>query len=611
MTCIVYGQNVLQTEEYKAIIRIKDEHEQCKKLIQLGTKKDNVLEEYDNALMLFEKAELLTRKKSCYDLKPNLYLQWANCLTRIESFELAKEKVELGLNSPAIKKKPLVKAKLLNTKGAILQNLFFYKKALQAYNESAYIYTRIRNPEGEAAVYGNIATTFKNTGNFKEAKQFFLKSERIMLKHSLWDEYITSVNNRANMLSQLNDYRGAKNLLIQALTIDKGKLKKKEVLVFTYLNLGLICGELNEWQNAFDFLDKGKELTDEWHLSEANYFDYFHLKAYLLAKKGNKSEAISNYKKAISIKQNSKEAYSLYNEISEIYRQQKQLDSALYYQTKRVTYFDSIYETEIHDQAKFQGQRLQMMSENYRKELQNNKQRYHLINLKKTNYLYLSIIISLFIFLLFIILYYRQAKLKARKEHLQSEVDFLKSQMNPHFLFNSINNIYVLMEEDKESAANILLNFSDLMRYQLYECNVQEIQLSKEIAFINNYLAFEEMRYSNTIELALNIQSVEKEKYSIAPLLIQPFIENAFKHAPKQTKNKSVISIEISVKDSYMRLVVTNPYLPDQSSNLPGGIGLNNVKKRLKLLYPKHHKLIINNQNEQFRIELELKLKNL
>lgn len=611
MTCVVYGQNVLQTEEYKAIIRIKDEHEQCKKLIQLGTKKDNVLEEYDNALMLFEKAELLTRKKSCYDLKPNLYLQWANCLTRIESFELAKEKVELGLNSPAIKKKPLVKAKLLNTKGAILQNLFFYKKALQAYNESAYIYTRIRNPEGEAAVYGNIATTFKNTGNFKEAKQFFLKSERIMLKHSLWDEYITSVNNRANMLSQLNDYRGAKNLLIQALTIDKGKLKKKEVLVFTYLNLGLICGELNEWQNAFDFLDKGKELTDEWHLSEANYFDYFHLKAYLLAKKGNKSEAISNYKKAISIKQNSKEAYSLYNEISEIYRQQKQLDSALYYQTKRVTYFDSIYETEIHDQAKFQGQRLQMMSENYRKELQNNKQRYHLINLKKTNYLYLSIIISLFIFLLFIILYFRQAKLKARKEHLQSEVDFLKSQMNPHFLFNSINNIYVLMEEDKESAANILLNFSDLMRYQLYECNVQEIQLSKEIAFINNYLAFEEMRYSNTIELALNIQSVEKEKYSIAPLLIQPFIENAFKHAPKQTKNKSVISIEISVKDSYMRLVVANPYLPDQSSNLPGGIGLNNVKKRLKLLYPKHHKLIINNQNEQFRIELELKLKNL
>jgi two-component system LytT family sensor kinase len=192
---------------------------------------------------------------------------------------------------------------------------------------------------------------------------------------------------------------------------------------------------------------------------------------------------------------------------------------------------------------------------------------------------------------------------------LQSELDFLKAQLNPHFLFNSINNIYVLLDENKEKASEILLKFSELMRYQLYECNVMAISLSKELQFLGNYIEFENLRYSNKISVSYNINQVDAGGLVIAPLLLQPFIENAFKHTPKKKEQQSRVQVHTTLRGTEFLFEVTNTVDASQTaSDLPGGIGLKNVKKRLKLLYPGRHDLKITKTDQQYTIVLKLTL---
>jgi two-component system LytT family sensor kinase len=130
--------------------------------------------------------------------------------------------------------------------------------------------------------------------------------------------------------------------------------------------------------------------------------------------------------------------------------------------------------------------------------------------------------------------------------------------MNPHFLFNSINNIYVLLQEDKDRAARILLKFSELLRYQLYDCNVSTILLNKELQFIDNYIEFETLRYSNKIQVHPAIKGLQTDRLRIAPLLLQPFIENAFKHTPKHKNEQGVIHIKAMLHGTKFSLEVNN-----------------------------------------------------
>jgi two-component system LytT family sensor kinase len=209
---------------------------------------------------------------------------------------------------------------------------------------------------------------------------------------------------------------------------------------------------------------------------------------------------------------------------------------------------------------------------------------------------------------LLLFLYFRQYRLRVKKEHLQSELDFLRAQLNPHFLFNSINNIYVLLDEDKNKASAVLLKFSELMRYQLYECNVPLIQLGKELLFLENYIEFEKLRYSNKIGVSCELDHAFSGNLLIAPLLLQPFIENAFKHTPKGRYHNSSIHIRISLSGSQLLLDVVNTTDSRETSELPGGIGLENVRKRLKLLYFNRHELLIDTSNNLFHVTLKLTL---
>jgi two-component system LytT family sensor kinase len=196
---------------------------------------------------------------------------------------------------------------------------------------------------------------------------------------------------------------------------------------------------------------------------------------------------------------------------------------------------------------------------------------------------------------------------KLERDQLEAELNFLKAQINPHFLFNSINSIYVLIEEDKKIASETLLRFSELLRYQLYECSVPKMPLEKETDFIKNFIQLEKLRLGDHIQVKDNIEPVA-DYFEIAPFILLPFVENAFKHVSQHDDEANSISIESSIHDGFFHLVVQNTCEndPRDTTKLNGGIGLQNVKRRLELLYPGQYHLDIKKENNIHTVNLKL-----
>lgn len=193
-------------------------------------------------------------------------------------------------------------------------------------------------------------------------------------------------------------------------------------------------------------------------------------------------------------------------------------------------------------------------------------------------------------------------------KNIETELNMLKNQINPHFLFNTLNNLYALSLKKSDYAPELILKLSDMLRYMLYECNEERVYLEKEIQYIRNYLDLEKIRLSQNadikIEIVGNIASVK-----VAPLLFIPFIENSFKHGLKTSTNNAYIYIQFEVTDE-IKFSITNSksqpipgFKPIQSV---GGIGLTNVQKRLELIYPNRYDLHIDNQLDSYSVILHL-----
>jgi len=208
----------------------------------------------------------------------------------------------------------------------------------------------------------------------------------------------------------------------------------------------------------------------------------------------------------------------------------------------------------------------------------------------------------------------RQSKIEKiqeemEREKLNSELAFLKNQISPHFFFNTLNNIYSLVSISPEDSQNAILRLSKLMRYLLYESEQGNTMLSQEIDFMNNYIDLMKLRTSDKV--TLNVRLPEKfEDRRIAPLLFIPFIENAFKHGISN-REKSFIEISMEINAGSIIFRCSNSIHAgrdiDTSGN-KGGIGLENVKKRLGLLFPEKHDLKISKSEKQFDVNLEILL---
>ncbi len=199
-----------------------------------------------------------------------------------------------------------------------------------------------------------------------------------------------------------------------------------------------------------------------------------------------------------------------------------------------------------------------------------------------------------------------QSRQQLLAESYQSELKYLKAQLNPHFLFNGINSVYHLIGKNNDLAKETLLQFSELLRYQLYE-NSSHIRLEKELDYVLQYIKIEETRKGEDIHLQYNIE-FENGTKKIAPLLLIPFIENAFKHCSHHVdESKNIIQITILERENVLTLEVLNSF-HEKTNTSDGGIGLTNVKRRLSLLYPEQYRLDIKTEQSIFNVQLSINL---
>ncbi len=222
----------------------------------------------------------------------------------------------------------------------------------------------------------------------------------------------------------------------------------------------------------------------------------------------------------------------------------------------------------------------------------------------------LNLMFSIFGFLSRFQLEYVKAE-KAKQELLEAthatELKYLKAQLNPHFLFNGINSVYHLIGKNNPLAKNTLLQFSNLLRYQLYDSDTSYITLAKELAYISQYIQIEKIRKGDDITLSYAI-AMENGEQSIAPLMLIPFVENAFKHISNfDAASNNIISINIKEAHGILHCLIKNTYDDFKQSTIHGGIGLQNIKRRLTLVYPKRHTLSVTHE-EMYCVTLKIEL---
>jgi hypothetical protein len=196
----------------------------------------------------------------------------------------------------------------------------------------------------------------------------------------------------------------------------------------------------------------------------------------------------------------------------------------------------------------------------------------------------------------------QRAWMQTQQEKITAELQLLKAQVHPHFLFNTLNNIYSFSLENSSKTADLILKLSSLLSYMLHECKTEQVRLEKEIEVMKNYIDLERERYGNKIEIMWQVEGATKEKL-IAPLLMLPFLENAFKHGTSEQIEKSWLSINISVHQDVLSCKIANSkneWVPYSEK----GIGITNVKQRLEFIYPGNYELSLKDEGCFFMVTL-------
>lgn len=196
--------------------------------------------------------------------------------------------------------------------------------------------------------------------------------------------------------------------------------------------------------------------------------------------------------------------------------------------------------------------------------------------------------------------------LRAQQEKITAELQLLKAQVHPHFLFNTLNNIYSFSLDSSPKTPVLILKLSSLLSYMLYDCKAEEVRLEKEVEIMKDYIDLEKERYGNTLEISWTVEGDIRDNF-ISPLLMLPFLENAFKHGASEQIEKPWIGVDISVANNILKFKIANSkneYILHGNN----GIGINNVKKRLEFIYPSKYELKINDEGDFFAVSLMVKL---
>ena len=200
-----------------------------------------------------------------------------------------------------------------------------------------------------------------------------------------------------------------------------------------------------------------------------------------------------------------------------------------------------------------------------------------------------------------------QKKKDEKKERMESELSFLRSQVSPHFLLNTLNSVLYLVRTKSDKAEELVLKLSDIIKYMIYDCNNNEVPLNSEVQYLKNYIELQTVRFGQDVKIVYQCEG-DFTPYMIEPMLMVPYVENAFKHGTAAISDPE-INVVISMEANVLKLDVKNKYQKViERQEATGGIGLENVKRRLELLYPNSHKLEQGIEKDWYVVHLELKL---
>jgi sensor histidine kinase YesM len=222
--------------------------------------------------------------------------------------------------------------------------------------------------------------------------------------------------------------------------------------------------------------------------------------------------------------------------------------------------------------------------------------------------LYVAIMIAILIKLIKYSYERQNMHLQLLKEKTSAELQALKSQINPHFLFNTLNNIYTLSMKRSEQTPEVVMKLSEMLDYLLYRCSADKVLLKEEIKLIENYLYLQQIRFDKRLRIDFEITGESKQQ-KISPMMLLPFVENSFKHGIGKQRNTAWIKIILIIQKNSIDFHVKNSNCknaPDKFHAESGGIGLSNVKKRLDLIYKNTHELNIKSTDEEYNVELKL-----
>ncbi|GAB4093528.1 hypothetical protein GCM10028786_24550 [Flaviaesturariibacter terrae] len=201
----------------------------------------------------------------------------------------------------------------------------------------------------------------------------------------------------------------------------------------------------------------------------------------------------------------------------------------------------------------------------------------------------------------------RQDAQRLRIEKQEAELNYLKAQTNPHFLFNTLNNIYALASEKSDAAPEAVLRLSGILRFMLYDAGGDRVAISEELRIIDDYLELERLRYDERLRITFRTD-VEDERQSLPPLLLLPLVENAFKHGVSETRGSSFVDIDLRVKNRVLQFTVRNSAEPDAGAAVEEHIGLSNLRRQLELLYTDYELKLLPGQTDftaRLRINLQ------
>ena len=195
-------------------------------------------------------------------------------------------------------------------------------------------------------------------------------------------------------------------------------------------------------------------------------------------------------------------------------------------------------------------------------------------------------------------------------ERLTAELNFLKAQINPHFLFNTLNNLYYLAYTQSNKTTEVIAKLSQMMRYMIYDSNYPLVPLSKEIEYMENYISLERLRLNEQIPIKFTIEGGNPDDFLITPLIFITFLENAFKHGVSNNHPQAWVNVSINLQGNGCVYRVENSKIPfaKPEAEKKSGIGLQNVKRRLELSYPGKHSLTVDNHNDRYSVQLNIQL---